>query len=1058
MNSILSNRSCLNLFRRNPHVSIRLENQEQSSQICFTGMKQEWNQRRTHPKPGNENGTSDSYPFSDLSTMTRTTPPASTDQPSRKLLAKDLAEWEDNPLVATPDRIGLQAVSVQNHARDLQKYFSSTDDMPTPVTNSLMNACHTFEKVGPNAVVDRQSVLVRMGNMYSGRSLFSQNESCKKPSETNTSRSSRKKTSDDKHLDEELRDHQSLFGGSVPSNSEAKRRKQSMYDSSDICAHRSISKCIVSVPGLGPNAKKQKTEITFNGFRVIHFVCAHSHQKDLCDFRARIFFPHYLDDKEEVMSSAPVISPKGIVASQVGAEHTCSSLVDWRDHLLGNKRGKLGLHPLLKECVAQMLGSFNRFYLPKPDEMFGLISKKFGDETDELFPSDCLPIVRQQIREYWSKERSKLFQTEHTDMVKYLDDMPKFRRKHSIQFSPPPRRVSMSTISTREGIRQYAKDILDSGPTKTLVDPSLETKTRLYEHEMFVLPLPSESDLLAHQDLADLFAEARNLDNTDDGRAEKHTICFSCINLLLQTFVVAEYFDFEVMACTDSSHNCDSGGGKLFSFGYVTMAQVHQTRHEYRRTYTPIVFARIIEESEAATIFVLCCLKFVVRKLFNVDIDVKNGLISDHTAAFTNAWKKLFPGRPMGQCFPHFARKVKDQSGRRKNGSPGYLKYVVRRTYLKEAHTDVVRSGRSRTQPMQDTYRILKIAAWKHAGESALADVCQKSYIENDDFSHYRFNEFGIPGDLPQGNSTERLHLSAKGTRDFAGYMNFGKSVDTTLHYEFPKLVYNVSFRIQNIRRCYKILDKKACDGDRQLRHDVSMLTDDDWKECGKEHTGEWYSNDVAFIGYELSEERISRYHMALLGRFPSMDHSKRSEFWEAGTSLCTVKKARVPSVAHPIWTCTCFTFWEQTVCAHVYYRQYGGSPSISMQPASKKSRISLKQMSKRYKWKSGFEESDDDDGDRDDQREKDSSQSFVFIAPPGKLGVLITASGDGMPTITGVSDTSSLKGTLKMGDQLSSVDGEDCTGLSNREVSDLIARGVAQPSRCLEVVRKIGP
>ncbi len=60
--------------------------------------------------------------------------------------------------------------------------------------------------------------------------------------------------------------------------------------------------------------------------------------------------------------------------------------------------------------------------------------------------------------------------------------------------------------------------------------------------------------------------------------------------------------------------------GESYSrFGYVTMAQVHQTRNEYRRTFVPVIFARIIEETEATTIIVsllphICCPKALQRE------------------------------------------------------------------------------------------------------------------------------------------------------------------------------------------------------------------------------------------------------------------------------------------------------------------------------------------------------------------------------------------------------------------------------------------------------------
>ena len=69
-------------------------------------------------------------------------------------------------------------------------------------------------------------------------------------------------------------------------------------------------------------------------------------------------------------------------------------------------------------------------------------------------------------------------------------------------------------------------------------------------------------------------------------------------------------------------------------------------------------------------------LGFAVHELFGLTLDVKGGLISDHAQSFVNAYKTFFPNRPHGLCFPHVLMKFKDQSGRQKRGSPGYLKYI----------------------------------------------------------------------------------------------------------------------------------------------------------------------------------------------------------------------------------------------------------------------------------------------------------------------------------------------------------------------------------------------
>jgi hypothetical protein len=52
------------------------------------------------------------------------------------------------------------------------------------------------------------------------------------------------------------------------------------------------------------------------------------------------------------------------------------------------------------------------------------------------------------------------------------------------------------------------------------------------------------------------------------------------------------------------------------------------------------------------------------------------------------------------------------------------------------------------------------------------------------------------------------------------------------------------------------------------------------------------------------------------------------------------------------VWTCTCFMFWEHTVCPHTYYRQYGASPNVSVRPGKNQR---MKDINRRYKHSCGF-------------------------------------------------------------------------------------------------------
>jgi hypothetical protein len=80
--------------------------------------------------------------------------------------------------------------------------------------------------------------------------------------------------------------------------------------------------------------------------------------------------------------------------------------------------------------------------------------------------------------------------------------------------------------------------------------------------------------------------------------------------------------------------------------------------------------------------------------------------------------------------------------------------------------------------------------------------------------------------------------------------------------------------------------------------------------------------------------------------------------------------------------------------------------------------------------------------------------EQFTVIAPPGKLGmVLDTPPGEG-PLVHAINDTSVLKGRVRVGDRLISVDAEDVSTMSADEVSVLITQK-SQQERTLEFVRR---
>jgi hypothetical protein len=133
------------------------------------------------------------------------------------------------------------------------------------------------------------------------------------------------------------------------------------------------------------------------------------------------------------------------------------------------------------------------------------------------------------------------------------------------------------------------------------------------------------------------------------------------------------------MTCIDSSHGGDSGGGKLQTFGVVATKK-HGRGCDYRRTFLPFIFSRILQENEVAAVFLITTLIYHARRLFGFRLNICGGLISDHANAFVNAYTQVFPEEPWVNDFRMCRQnsKTNREEGQRRRGTPGYLKLEVR--------------------------------------------------------------------------------------------------------------------------------------------------------------------------------------------------------------------------------------------------------------------------------------------------------------------------------------------------------------------------------------------
>jgi hypothetical protein len=856
--------------------------------------------------------------------------------PSRKKLRGVLAQYdEEHTVLPTPLRRKMKCVAIENFV--LEKVAETEDQtLFSPNTKVFVSSCQELSRMNAGSLIDRPEAMIDIAQAYLVRPLSFDS----------------KLSMHAKHGLPTLNVQyvNAIFGGDVPNYNE-KRQKQNMYDECLIKEWFSETLAICSAPGLGPNGNVQYTDTSSNGFFVRYYKC--KHEKN-CQFRCRLFYP--IDHDPNV--------PKylGPVATQIPFTHSCSKALSWAMHLLESPLSTKGLHPVLKEAVNAMAGD-KVYNLPKPDEVYRKLLAEFGDDVEQLFPGGkCAAKVKNQVHHYWTARRKRLLSTRNgLDMrLFYVQDIARYSSKHELRISadykPPPR-----LLLEHGEITQFTNTHLVQGETKLVPSPAAHTS--LPQHQMMCLPIPSTTEPM----LGEIVNRAYLLD--PDSSTRNNIVVFSTFNMLRQVQIASKRFQDNMMACIDSSHGADASGGKLMSFGYVSM-KWNGKGSEYRRKYYPLVFARVLEECEASALLTLSALGWAVKLLFGIVLDVKGGLISDHANSFVNAFRLFFPDRPIGQCFPHITMKVKDQSGLRKRGTPGYLKYVRDRSHLTIIHLDVIRMHECVTNAMKTAFVLLCLEYWRlFLDEKKVADTFQMSYVSSEAHSHFRYNEFGNPGDTPQCNSIERFHLSAKGSRQFEGYCTFGLSLDQMMNSEFPKLCSTISSTVGDIERSIRLFDQEACESDSRLMEAAEKMNDVDWLHMS---TSDWYfCNNVGFTGYPLDGNRVESWKKARQGQF-GLDSSKRLEFWEAGTSICMLNEKKRTLDNKSYWECSCVTFWKTTACCHSYIRQYGSvvklNKRVQKQVDERKRRqdeVKLDKedrtgLAKRYPFSSGFDDSKD--------------------------------------------------------------------------------------------------
>jgi len=78
----------------------------------------------------------------------------------------------------------------------------------------------------------------------------------------------------------------------------------------------------------------------------------------------------------------------------------------------------------------------------------------------------------------------------------------------------------------------------------------------------------------------------------------------------------------------------------------------------------------------------------------------------------------------------------------------------------------------------------------------------------------------------------------------------------------------------------------------------------------------------------------------------------------------------------------------------------------------------------------------------------------ITVVAPAGKLGVVLNNPHGDLPVVYAIKESSSLRGMVRVGDLLISVDEVDCRGMSSHSVSTFLTSRSRNPARTLVLAR----
>ncbi|KAG7351693.1 hypothetical protein IV203_007741 [Nitzschia inconspicua] len=261
-----------------------------------------------------------------------------------------------------------------------------------------------------------------------------------------------------------------------------------------------------------------------------------------------------------------------------------------------------------------------------------------------------------------------------------------------------------------------------------------------------------------------------------------------------------------------------------------------------------------------------------------------------------------------------------------------------------EAEPAVKRLARCKTVKQKEKMWHLTKEQWEIDGEGAMAATFAKTYIDNPDFANWHYTASGKHGCVPCNNPMERHNLAIKGSANFFGYIETGKTLFQCLTKEFVVLVYQASTDLSYPSSGLPVVNyEKAFKNDQFMEFQSLLDPNVDIKEYG----GGWLVNELTYLALPITEEDVEKMEMALEGKVEE-NTCMENENKDIRDVLLS-RTARFHHVRKSVWTgtnppieyfhCDCREYYFKRWCFQSAYMQHREKLSLlgNKIPAKKK-------------------------------------------------------------------------------------------------------------------------